>query len=336
MTKHILITGVAGFLGSHLADALLARGHRVTGVDNLSMGSLANIAHNIDHPRFRFHQLDILDLAAFEAVAGDIDVVIHMAAFKIPRYGHRLDTLQINSRGTEYALEVARRAGAKFVFASTSDVYGNNPHVPFNEEDPIVLGSSAVARWAYAASKLYDEHLCWGYQEKYDIPCTVIRIFGSYGPRHHLSWWGGPQSVFIDQLLKNEPITLHGDGLQTRSFTFVEDTVSGFVAAAERAEANGELFNVGDDREIAIVDLARLLHELMGRPGEPELLFIPYDQIAGGRRYEDVRRRVPDNRKARRLLGFDPQVSLEEGLTRTLTWQYQVRRQQRQLLSIPS
>jgi UDP-glucose 4-epimerase len=327
MTKHVLITGAAGFLGSHLTDALLARGHRVTGVDNLSMGSMSNIGHNLENPRFQFHKVDILDFEAFADVAQDIDVIIHMAAFKIPRYGNRLDTLKINTAGTENALQLATRCQAKFVLASTSDVYGKNPELPFHEESASVLGSSSVARWAYAASKLYDEHLCWGYEEKYTIPCTVIRIFGSYGPRHHLSWWGGPQSVFIDQVLKGEPITIHGDGLQTRSFTYVEDTVSGFVAATECDAANGELFNIGDDREITILELARLIHRLVGKPGEPDLIMQPYNEIAG-KRYEDVLRRVPDNRKARRLLGFDPKVSLEEGLTRTIAWQRQVRQSQ--------
>lgn len=327
MTKHILITGAAGFLGSHLTDALLARGHRVTGVDNLSMGSMTNLAHNIPHPQFQFHKLDILDFDAFADVARDIDVIVHMAAFKIPRYGHRLDTLRINTAGTENALQLASRCQAKFVLASTSDVYGKNPEIPFHEESDSVLGPSSVARWAYAASKLYDEHLCWGYEEKYNMPCTVIRIFGSYGPRHHLSWWGGPQSVFIDQVLKGESITIHGDGLQTRSFTYVEDTVSGFVAATECDVANGELFNIGDDREITILELAHLIHRLVGRQGEPDLIMQPYNEIAG-KRYEDVRRRVPDNRKARHLLGFDPTVSLEEGLARTIAWQRQVRQSQ--------
>jgi UDP-glucose 4-epimerase len=334
MQKQIVLTGVAGFLGSHLADALLARGHHVIGIDNLSMGILSNIAHNLKHPNFQFHSLDILDLALFSQVAKGAEVVIHLAAFKIPRYGHRLDTLQINTRGTEHALEVARQYQAKFVLASTSDVYGKSPKIPFAEEDDIVLGSSLVGRWSYATSKLFDEHLCWGYQEKYEVPCTVIRIFGSYGPRHHLSWWGGPQSVFIDLLLKDEPITIHGDGLQTRSFTYVEDTIAGFVAAAELEAANGELFNIGDDREISILGLAQLLHGLMGKTGEPNLNFIPYDQIAG-RRYEDVRRRVPNNQKARRLLGFQPQTSLEAGLEKTIAWQRRVRQITSTLVPIP-
>jgi UDP-glucose 4-epimerase len=322
MGKHVLITGGAGFLGSHLTDALLGRGHQVTSVDNLSMGNRENFAHHLENPNFTFVELDILEKEAFLKVASDIDVVVHMAAAKIPRYSHRLDTLKINTVGTENALELARQCGAKLVLASTSDVYGKSPKIPFNEEDDIVLGSSRVGRWAYAASKLFDEHLCWGYEEKYGLACTVIRIFGSYGPRHHLSWWGGPQSVFIDLLLRDEPITIHGDGLQTRSFTYFEDTISGFVAAVEQESANGELFNIGDDREITILGLAQLLHRLMGKPGDPKLTFIPYDEIAG-RRYEDVRRRVPDNSKARRLLGFQPAVRLEDGLARTIVWQRQ-------------
>jgi UDP-glucose 4-epimerase len=322
MTQHILITGVAGFLGSHLADALLKGGHRVTGVDNLSMGSRENLQGAMTHPAFTFHELDILNQAEFEAAIPAVDAVVHMAASKIPRYSSRLGTLRINSQGSEHALEVARHRNARFILASTSDVYGKSPHIPFREDQDTVLGSSSIGRWSYATSKLFDEHLAWGYQEEYDLGVTIIRIFGSYGPRQHRSWWGGPQSVFIDTLLRGQPIPIHGDGQQTRSFTYVQDTVAGFVAAVEKPEAVGQLFNIGDDREISILDLAHLLHRLMGKPGEAAVQLIPYQEIAD-RPYEDVRRRVPDNRKARQILAFSPQTSLEDGLSQTIAWQSQ-------------
>lgn len=322
MTQHILITGVAGFLGSHLADALLKSGHRVTGVDNLSMGSRENLQRAMTHPAFTFHELDILNQAEFEAAIPAVDAVVHMAASKIPRYSSRLGTLRINSQGSENALEVARHRNARFILASTSDVYGKSPHIPFREDQDTVLGSSSIGRWSYATSKLFDEHLAWGYQEEYDLGVTIIRIFGSYGPRQHRSWWGGPQSVFIDTLLKGQPIPIHGDGQQTRSFTYMQDTVAGFVAAVEKPEAVGQLFNIGDDREISILDLAHLLHRLMGKSGEAAVQLIPYQEIAD-RPYEDVRRRVPDNRKARQILAFSPQTSLEDGLKQTIAWQSQ-------------
>ncbi len=325
MTQHILITGVAGFLGSHLADALLQRGHRVIGVDNLSMGSRENLQFTLAHPAFTFHKLDILDQEAFEAAVPAVDVLVHMAAAKIPRYSSRLGTLRINSQGSENALEVARNRQARFILASTSDVYGKSPQLPFKEDQDTVLGSSLIGRWSYATSKLFDEHLAWGYQEEYNLGVTIIRIFGSYGPRQHRSWWGGPQSVFIDTLLKGQSIPIHGDGQQTRSFTYVRDTVAGFVAAVEKPEAaTGQLFNIGDDREISILDLAHLIHRLMNShsTGEAKIQLIPYQAIAE-RPYEDVRRRVPDNRKARQLLGFTPQTSLEEGLKQTIAWQCQ-------------
>lgn len=315
----VLITGVAGFLGSHLADALLAKGYRVVGADNLSHGTLENIREAQRSRDFEFHQIDVCDMDALRSVARGVSVIAHLAAFKIPRYGKAIDTLLINSRGCHNALQLAVEKQAKFVLASTSDVYGKNPKIPFTEESDLVLGPSTVARWGYAVSKLYDEHLTLSFADAYGIPINIVRIFGSYGPRHNLTWWGGPQSVFIGSVFRGEEIPIHGDGKQTRSFTYVSDTVSGILAVIEKG-ASGEVFNIGSNHEISIVELARLIHRLSGSKVPLKLKFIPYNDI-GGRRYEDVRRRVPDTTKANQLLGFQAQVSLEDGLKRTIEWQ---------------
>lgn len=324
-TKTVLVTGAAGFLGSHLCDALLGRGHQVIGVDDLSHGKQENLADALRSERFAFHVLDITDAAKLRAVAKGIDLIAHLAAFKIPRYGGRLQTLLVNSEGSLNVLRLAAGQKAKFVFTSTSDVYGKNPDVPFSETSASVIGASTVPRWAYAVSKLFDEHLAFAFMEDHGIPVTALRIFGSYGPRHHLSWWGGPQSVFIDAVLRNEVIPIHGDGQQTRSFTFVSDTVSGILAALERDSANNQIINIGSTQEINIVDLATMIHRLADPPDPLRLEFIPYQQISSGREYEDVRRRVPDVTKAQQLLGFKAKMSLEEGLLHTIEWQKAVR-----------
>ena len=319
MKKTVLITGVAGFLGSHLADLLLARGYAVTGIDNLSQGSLENIRDAQENADFGFVEGDIRDLDLVRSLAQGASSILHLAAYKIPRYGKAVDTLLINSEGCHNVLRAAVEHHAGVVLASTSDVYGKNPAIPFSEESDSVLGSSKVARWSYAVSKLYDEHLVLAFADAYGIPAKIVRIFGSYGPRQNLTWWGGPQSVFIGAILKGETIPIHGDGMQTRSFTYVSDTVEG-IAAVMDSPLNGEIFNIGANNQISIKDLARLIHELSGSAKPLNLKFIPYDAISG-RRYEDVRRRVPDTTKANNLLGFQAKVPLREGLKRTIEWQ---------------
>lgn len=319
--KKVLVTGAAGFLGSHLVDALLGAGHQVVAVDNLSQGSLRNLELAQKDPNFQFHKLDVCDLDTLRNVASGAEVIAHLAAYKIPRYGKAMDTLLINSQGSHNVLQVASELKAKFLVTSTSDVYGKNPSVPFSETSDSVIGTSTVARWGYAISKLFDEHLAFAFADDCKIPVVIIRVFGSYGPRHHLSWWGGPQSVFIDSILKGEVIPIHGDGKQTRSFTFVTDTVAGILAAIENDAANGEILNIGSTREISILELARVIHRLSAVPGELKLEFVPYEKISSGRSYEDVRRRVPDVSKAERILGFKARVSLEDGLSRTIGWQ---------------
>lgn len=322
--KRILVTGIAGFLGSNLLERLLEHGWNVVGIDNLSMGRIENINEFLDDRRFTFVKADVTDPAAFEALEPGFDCIVHLAAFKIPRYGKAIDTLKINYKGTENALEFARREGCKCVLASTSDVYGRNPKIPFSEESTdSVIGSSKSARWAYAVSKLMDEHLALAYQDAYGFPVTLLRFFGSYGPRQHLSWWAGPQAVFIDCVLNDKPVPIHGDGKQTRSFTYVSDTIDGIYASIVREEANGEILNIGSQHEITILELAQRIKRLSGTPGELRIDFIPYESFAGGR-YEDVMRRVPDTTLSERILGVKARVGLDEGLSRTIEWQRRV------------
>lgn len=316
------VTGCAGFLGSHLVDMLLSRQYEVLGIDNLSMGKLENITHNLNHPRFTFQKVDVRDMEVIQLLRS-VDLIVHLAAYKIPRYGNASQTLLVNSQGIQHVLEAAAYKKTKVVLASTSDVYGKSSDIPFHEEGALVFGPSTVARWSYAVSKLYGEHLCFAYQDAFQVPVVIIRVFGSYGPRQHLSWWGGPQSVFISQILRNEQITIHGDGQQTRSFTYVSDTINGFAAAIENEKANGQIFNIGNTQEISIIELATLIQKLCQIPGEANIQFIPYSSFAGGK-YEDVRRRIPDISKAQRMLHFSPKVSLEEGLSKTINWQRRI------------
>ncbi len=322
--RRFLVTGAAGFLGSNLLERALQAGDEVVALDDLSMGRRDNLGPLLDHPRLSFLQRDVTREDAFEGVAGPFDCILHLAAFKIPRYGKAIDTLKINYRGTEVVLDLARRLGTKCVLASTSDVYGRNPALPFSEDaSDSVIGSSSSPRWAYAVSKLFDEHLGLAYQDAYGFPVTILRFFGSYGPRQNTTWWGGPQSVFIDCVLNGKPIPIHGDGKQTRSFTYVSDTVEGIYQAMVRPEANGEVINIGSNHEITILELAQKVKQLSGTPGELAIEFIPYESFTG-KKYEDVMRRVPDIRKCERLLGVRAQVTIDEGLARTIEWQRRV------------
>ncbi len=317
----VLVTGVAGFLGSNLLERLLKEGHSVVGIDNLSMGLRSNIEFAAANKRFRFIEADAMEPEAFEEVGNDIDVAVHLAAFKIPRYGKAIDTLKVNYYCTENVLDLARERKIKCVLASTSDVYGRNPKVPFAEAtSDSVIGSSLSPRWAYAVSKLFDEHLALAYQDAYGFPVTLLRFFGSYGPKQPLSWWGGPPPVFINAVLKDEVIPIHGDGMQTRSFTYVTDTVNGIYAAITRDEANGEVLNIGNDEEVTILELARRIKKASGTPGELKVEFIPYASFSG-KKYEDVMRRVPDTTHSQKILGVKAVVSLDEGLKKTIAWQ---------------
>lgn len=318
--KKILITGVSGFVGSHLAKALLSRGYVVKGMDNLSQGAQRNMDSFIHHPHFSFHKGDVCDFETVEKLALDVDGIAHLAAFKIPRYGGASKTLLINTKGTENILEIGRKNKTRIVFSSTSDVYGKNPNVPFHENSDLLMGHTKIGRWAYAVSKIYDEHLCLAYKEEYAVPISIVRYFGGYGPHQHLTWWGGPQSVFIDCALKGKAIPIHGDGKQTRSFTYISDLVLGTIAALEKEEAIGEVFNIGNDREISIVELASMIWKMI-RKEDPIFEFISYGNFS--RQYEDVMRRIPDISKSQKILNFVAKTSLEEGLPQTIEWQKQ-------------
>src|SRR6266567_5766029 len=295
------------------------RGEQVVAIDNLSMGSFDNIRQHEGKPGFTFQQVDVTDASAFRAACQGARALIHLAAFKIPRYGKTLDTLRINGVGAENALEICRTGQSKLLLASTSDVYGRNPNVPFAETDDSMYGPSSVRRWAYAVSKLYEEHLCFAYREAYGLDFVILRFFGSYGPRQHLTWWGGPQSVFMQAILEDREIEIHGDGLQTRSFTYIADTTRGVIAALDCPSAIGEVLNIGSTHEITILELAQTIKRLSATPGEIKLRIVPYEQLGGG--YQDVMRRVPDPAKAAAILGFTAEVDLETGLRATFEWQ---------------
>jgi UDP-glucose 4-epimerase len=320
----VLVTGVAGFIGSNLAAELLRRGHEVSGLDNLSQGTLLNLAGVEEHPSFSFHECDMRDADAVIECAEGCQAIVHLAAYKIPRYGDAHETLTINALGAQNVGRAAEATRAKIVAASTSDVYGKSTRVPFKEEEDSVIGSPQVKRWAYAVSKMFEEQLLLACHERLGLNVVLLRFFGCYGPHQNLSWWGGPQSVFIDKAIDDEPIPLHGDGTQTRTLSYVSDHVAGIVAAIERGEADNLVINLGSDREISIADLARLIWRLVrGEDAEPKLEFIPYETFG---RYEDVMRRVPDLTRARELLGFEPRVDLETGLAQTIRWQIERRR----------
>jgi UDP-glucose 4-epimerase len=314
----VAVTGVAGFIGANLAERLVARGDVVHGIDDLSHGSLENLDGLRGHDRFRLTRASILDPGAMDAVAEGAEAMVHLAAGKIPRYGDAMDTLVINAEGGLRVLRACRdRKVRRMVLASTSDCYGRNPAVPFSEDSVSVIGSPRVRRWSYAVSKMFEEQALFAFAERHGLEGVALRLFGGYGPRQNLTWWGGPQSVFIGAALKDEPLEVHGTGRQTRSFTYVDDLVDGFVRALDVPAAAGEMINIGSDREITIEDLARMVWRLV-RGGEPKIARVDFASFG---RYEDVERRIPDNRKAARLLGHVPTVTLEEGLARTIAWQ---------------
>lgn len=319
----VLITGAAGFLGSHVAAELHRNGYEIVGLDNLSQGSLENVASLLNTPRFRLIEGDVCDPATVDAASEKVDAILHFAMYMIPRYGGRLRTLEVNAEGTRQVLEAARRHRCRVIYASTDDVYGKNLDVPFGEESALILGDTAVGRWSDAASKILGEHMCFAYQEKYDVPVSVVRYFVVYGVRHRLDWRGGAPAVFIERALDGQPLPIHGDGLQTRSFIYVQDAVEGTLRILGSDHTVGEIINLGSAEEVTILNLAYLVWRLAGPPGKPRLEFIPYSDFSPG--YEDPRRKRPDMSKARYLLGFAAQVSLEEGLERTIAWHRSLR-----------
>jgi UDP-glucose 4-epimerase len=320
--KRVGITGAAGFIGSHLCDRLLDEGCEVVGVDDLSHGSLANLGRCLGDPGFTFEQFDCTRRRRLLGTFRGCDAIVHLAAQKIPRYGGTLMTLEANVAGANAAAAAALSLNADLVVASTSDVYGNGDP-PFKEDDKLVLGPPTTRRWAYAVSKLYDEHVCLALAEERGLRVTILRLFGSYGPRNHPSWWGGPQAAFIETLLDGDTIEIHGDGQQVRTFTYVSDTVDGFVRALRTPAARGEVVNIGGNRPTTILELAGLVQEGLDIPQPLRGRFVPYEALPG--RYQDVRLRIPDTTKARELLGFEASVDLQDGLRRTIEWHRELR-----------
>jgi len=319
---NVLVTGGAGFIGSHLVDSLLQQGHYVRVLDNLSTGKLENIAHCQANPRFMFRQGTVVDPAIVRELARGCDLVYHLAAAIGVRYviDDPLGGMLTNIRGTEEVLAAALEARARVVITSSSEIYGKG-HAgeawePFREDADSVIGPTSVPRWWYSLSKSLDEHLGFAYFRQKQIPVSVVRYFNIYGPRCDPGGYG-VLARFVYQALSGEPLTVYGDGEQSRSFTYVSDAVCATRLAGERTEAVGEACNVGNGEETTIEAVAKLVIGLTGSSSP-----IHHQQYADvfGPRFEDTRRRVPNVRKAELLLGFRAEVTLEEGIRRTAEW----------------
>lgn len=317
MSKRILVTGIAGMIGSHLLDTLLERGYNVTGIDNLSFGNLENIKHNLNHPSFKFHRVDVTELDAMKILAKDADIIVHLAAFKkIGEKDSAMPTFTINGKGTENVFEVAKMWGCKVVFASTSDVYGMSPDLPLREDGDIFLGPSMIRRWSYAVSKLYGEQMAFAYHHDYKVPVVIIRYFGGFSPRSSFAWSGGHVPIFIRAILNDDEVVVHGDGSQTRSMGFVTDLVHGTVLAMESEKAVGEIINIGNDEELGVLETAKMIHKIANTGKELKIKFVPMGEVFG--KYKDIMRRIPDLSKAKNILGYEPKVRLEEAIKITI------------------
>jgi UDP-glucose 4-epimerase len=314
----VLVTGGAGYIGSHLVDRLLADGHEVFVIDNLFTGKIANVQHNLGHGRFHFVNDSILHVATMEELVRQVQLIYHLAAVVGVKHviDNPLQGILTNVRGTEIVLELAYKYWRKVVIASSSEVYGKSDKAPLSEEDDSILGPTAVGRWSYALAKAIDEHLAFIYYDK-GLPVSIIRYFNSYGPRLDTRGYGSVVAKFINQALEGKPLTVFSDGQQTRCFTYIGDTIEGSIMAATLKQGEGQSFNIGNNRETTILELAERIKELSG--SSSEIIHLSYAD-AYGSGFEETRRRVPDVSKAERLLGFRARVPLEEGLQQTLAW----------------
>lgn len=312
----VLVTGGAGYIGSHLVDALCDAGHEVTVLDNLSTGRVRNIQHRLDDIRFINGSILDADLVATEVERASL--VYHLAAAVGVRHivDAPLESLLVNTRGTENVLAASFRFWKKVVVASTSEVYGKTARVPMREDDDRVLGPTTVQRWSYSTAKALDEHLAFAYGA-HGLPITIVRYFNSFGPRLDARGYGSVVANFLRQAIAGEPMTIHGDGSQSRCFTYVDDTVRGTVLAGFTPEAEGQVINLGSTHETTIRELAELIRGYVG--SSSEIRQTSYESYYGPG-FEDTRRRVPDITRAREVLGWEPQVSLEDGLARTFEW----------------
>jgi UDP-glucose 4-epimerase len=313
----VLVTGGGGFIGSHLSEAHLKRGDEVWALDTAMN---LKVRHLLPDPRFHYVKASVLDAEALEAFFIRCDLVYHLAA--VVGVEHYVDdpfnVLNVNILGTLNALRLAHRHGKRLVFSSTSEVYGRNPKVPWKEEDDRVLGATTTDRWCYSTSKAAAEHYVWAFR-RMGLEASVVRYFNVYGPRLDKIDVGRVITIFMGQLLRDEPLTVIGDGLQTRCFTYVDDAVRGTMAAALEPAAVGGVFNVGDDRETSILDLARTMLATVGRDPDEHIRFVRQEEIYGPR-YEDIPRRVPDITRLKTILKAPPRTSLADGLAETIRW----------------
>jgi UDP-glucose 4-epimerase len=305
----ILITGGAGFIGSHLAEALLAQGHEVTILDNLSTGKLENVAHLEGRPNFHIVIGDILNEFLVDKLVERADWVFHLGAavgvdliVKDP-----LRSLTTNIKGSEIVLENVYRYHRKVLITSTSEIYGKNLNGPLKEEDDRVLGSPLKTRWSYSTSKAIDEILAYVYWKEKKVPTVIVRLFNTVGPRQ-TGYYGMVIPRFVEQALKNEALTVYGTGNQTRCFLYVKDAVDAMIRLMESPAAVGQVFNIGSQEEISIRALAEMIISLSESSGE--IIYVPYDE-AYEEGFEDMQRRVPDITKISKLIGFKPTVNLE-------------------------
>jgi UDP-glucose 4-epimerase len=314
-----LITGGAGFVGSHLAEALLARGDEVHVIDDLSTGSIENVEHLKAGPRFHYTIDTVLNEPVLAELVDRVDVVFHLAA----AVGVRLivespvHTIETNVHGTEMVLKLANKKRKKVLLTSTSEVYGKADTVPFREDGDLVMGPTSKGRWSYACSKAIDEFLALAYHKEKRLPVVVARLFNTVGPRQ-TGRYGMVIPNFVKAALLGHPLTVYGDGAQTRSFAYVTDVVGQLVLLAEEPRAVGEVWNVGNDREeITILDLARRV--VARTASKSRVVLVPYDR-AYEEGFEDMQRRVPDLSKLRGLTGYEPRVPLDEILDRVVAY----------------
>ena len=310
-----LITGGAGFLGSHLSEALLDRGDEVTVLDPAPD---TKVRHLRGRPGFRIVKDSVLHAEILEGLVRWSEAVYHLAAIVgVEHYvGDPYQVLTVNINGTQEVLTAAFRHGRKVVFSSTSEVYGRSTQVPFEEDGDRVLGSTRIDRWCYSTSKAAGEHLCFAY-ERMGLPVIVLRYFNVYGPRLDRMDRGRVITIFMGQLLRGEPLTVVGDGTQTRAFTYVDDAVRATIAAGLRPEAVSQIINIGSTEEVTIRDLAERMVRISGSTSP--IIHVPQEAVYG-HGYEDIPRRVPSTRRMHELLGVHATTPLDEGLAGTIEW----------------
>jgi UDP-glucose 4-epimerase len=311
----ILITGGAGFLGSHLTDASLARGDDVTILD--IVGDL-KVRHHLGNPRFHYIRDTVLNTEILESLILKADLVYHLAAVVgVEHYvADPYEVLNVNINGTQAVLKLAYKYNRKVVFSSTSEVYGRNPRVPFREDDDRVLGSTRIDRWCYSTSKAAAEHFCFAYH-RLGLPVVILRYFNVYGPRLDKIDVGRVITIFMGQVLRGDPVTVIGDGSQTRCFTYIDDAIRATVESGMNDRAVGEILNVGSDVETSILELAETMIRIAGSPSK--IVFVPQEAVYG-ESYEDVPRRVPCVKRTQEILGVEAETPLEKGLRQTIDW----------------